>query len=101
MALETISRRNQDLQHISIQLYDSKIIYVGADVRKGVGEQTYEEWLDLDRLLVRAWESHLIRPELVCKVMGGKGKNVEGCIGLLLPEVTKRGILDLVELFLP
>ena len=35
-----------------------------VNTRRVIGETTYEQWSDLDRLLVRFWESHLIRPKM-------------------------------------
>ena len=43
----------RDLREISIYLpYYVTTAAVDADVRKVIGEEDWEEWLDLDRLLV-------------------------------------------------
>lgn len=55
----------------------------------------YERWLELDRLLVQLWESHSICPKVAHCVPQRKG----GCSWLdsLLPELTKRGAIGLIE----
>jgi len=51
------------------------------------------EWLDLDSLLVRVWESRSIRP---CVIRTLNWVNDTGdCIGSLLPEMMRRGMIDL------
>lgn len=70
---------------------------VGTNIRQTVGEATARQWLDLDHLLVELWESHSIRPKIGCVKLGEERQNVEYCVGCLLPEVTERGIIDVVE----
>ena len=48
--------------------------------------------MDLDRLLVQFWDSRSIRPKVVTEKKGKRD-----WAGYLLPEITKRGIIDLVE----
>ena len=54
--------------------------------------------MDLDRLLVEFWELRSIRPKIT---NGSTPRNDEkkgfmiDCVGCLLPEITKRGIIDL------
>jgi hypothetical protein len=66
---------------------------IDADVREEVGEAGYGEWLDLDRLLVQLWESRRIR----LMAAFTKGQDMRSSIECLLPEITKRGMIDLVE----
>ena len=66
---------------------------IDADVREAVGEVGYREWLELDRLLVQLWES---RPIHLMAVFT-KGQDTGSCIGCMLSEITKRGMIDLVE----
>jgi hypothetical protein len=56
-------------------------------------EAVRQEWQDLDRLLVQLWTSCLIRPKIVYATGSGLG----GLAPTLLPELTRRGAVDLVE----
>ena len=88
MALRTITSKHRDLQQISI--------YVPSRSTSTRDQETVSrQWMDLDRLLVQVWESHAIRTKVIC---GAAEKKVMcGYIGSLLPEITKRGIIELVE----
>jgi hypothetical protein len=99
MALQTITPKHQDLRQITIWLsYYLTLCGVGTEARWTVGVAKYRQWLDLDRLLVRLWESHSIRPKVVVPTKrADQTKNMRGGIGSLLPEITKRGIIDFVE----
>ena len=68
----------------------------GSVVRHAIGETMFGQWLDLGRLLVRLWESHLIRRKVVCTTRMGERGTI-GHVGCLLPEATKVGIIDLVR----
>ena len=101
MTLRTVTSKHKDLQKIFIHIYhrftpDSS----GASIRKVVGETTYREWLDLDRLLVEFWESRSIRPKVkyACASPNESKGAIDG-VACLLPEITKRGIADLVEYY--
>jgi len=86
MALQTIESKN--LRQITIDLY-------ALSVRQ-IGETVSQEWLDLDRLLVRLSTSHSIRP----KITNGKwdgGANLGSIVPILLPELTRRGAVDVAE----
>lgn len=55
-------------------------------------------WLDLDCLLVQFWESHPIQVKVVCPLpLNSDGWSVLDWVMFLLPELMKRGIIDLVE----
>jgi hypothetical protein len=98
-ALQTITPKHRDLQQISIwTLYPSFVCNAGVytDVKGAVGEAGYGEWLDLDRFLVQLWESRSIRPKVACTPRQTRQELVD-LIECLLPEITKRGIIDLVE----
>ena len=64
--------------------------------RKPIVESAYQEWQDLDRLLLRFWTSRSIRPKIGCK-NGKEGCDLRYLVPRLLPELTSRGIVDLVE----
>ena len=60
---------------------------------KPIVESAYQGWQDLDRLLLQFWTSHSIRPKIV-----GEGGYILGhLVQRLFPELTRRGIVDLVE----
>jgi hypothetical protein len=63
-----------------------------ADNEPTVGVK-FEQWLDLDRLLVQLWESRSIRPNLVPVEKPDAGDQMR----YLLPEITGRVVIDLVE----
>jgi len=58
----------------------------------------YGHWLDLDRLLAQFWESRSARPKVICTALMGEERDMRDFIGCLLPELTRRGMLDLAEL---
>ena len=92
-ALQTITPQHQDLRQVLIHLpYYLTFSGLFANIRQLVGEASYEKWLCLDRLLVQLWESHSIRP----KVVSATAQKKES-IGVLFPEITERGIIDLIE----
>ena len=91
MALQTV--KSKKLQQITIQLRTLTLrkMFVGVDEW---------EWQDLDHLLVRFWTSHSIRP-LVMYDPDEEGEDLRDKIDRmlsLLPELTKRGLVDIVEL---
>ena len=99
-ALQTITTGHRDLRQISIHVPNNlPLTDDGGNVGQIVGEVTYREWLDLDDLLVQFWESRSIHPKVILDstMWVGKGR-IKYCIGYLLPEITKRGIIDLVRL---
>ena len=97
MALKTITPEHRDLGRISIYLPPRLTFWnIGVDIRLSFGEETSRGWSDLDHLLVQFWEAYSIRPRVGCVRKREKGQNAEYCIGRLLPETTKRGIVDLV-----
>lgn len=56
-------------------------------------EEVYQGWSDLDNLLAQFSTSNSLRPKVAFQSRGGW----EGCVARLLPESTRRGILDLDE----
>ena len=99
-ALETITYQHRDLCEISIHLPDMLNCALNED---GVTIERIEEpnlgtqWLDLDRLLVQFWDSRSIRPKVVHPLTENEKKEMGDWAGHLFPELTKRGIIDLVE----
>ena len=96
IALQTVTSRHRDLRQIGICIYGLIFDDPSTDIRQMVGEVVYREWLDLDRLLVQLWELRSIRPKVTYDVMSvDKEKEAINCVSCLLPEMTKRGIIDL------
>ena len=65
------------------------------DAGKAIGAGILEQWMDLDQTLVRFWESHLITNVIRSRKREEVG--VAYFIGSLLPEMTRRGRIELVE----
>ena len=90
-ALQTITPKHRDLRRVVIDIpRNYTLASLGANGEQAIGESVYEQWPDLDRLLVQLWESHSIRPKVVCTA----GHDVEDFIGSLLPEIMRRGVVD-------
>ena len=87
--LKTITPKHRDLRQITIRI---PYYLTLTDAKQTIGEAICGQWSDLDCLLVLLWESRSVRLKVVCAVVRG----IEVCIGLLLPEATKREIVDLV-----
>jgi hypothetical protein len=83
MALQSIKSKN--LQQIAIHCH--------AIFRNPVGEIVHRAWRDLDRVLVQFWASHSIFPKVKC----GMGEKENPLIPILLPELTRRRVADLLE----
>ena len=99
MALRTITPNHRNLRQIFIGIpYALSRHGVGANIRQTLGETIYERWLDLDHLFIQLWESNSIRPGVrySCTSESEKKETVD-CVSCLLPEATKRGIVDLVK----
>ena len=98
--LKTITSRHQDLRHISVRVPDiwSYAIHEdGVTVERVVEANPDTKWWDLDRLLIQFWESHSIRPTVVCLPVEIEKNGARYWSGHLFPESTRRGIIDLVE----
>jgi len=97
-ALRTITPKHRDFRQITIYLaHDPTLWNVGTNVRQIVGELVFGQWLELDRLLAKLWESRSIRPQILYFAPLGNGKRITTRMGCLLPEITKRRIIDLDE----
>ena len=96
MALQTITQKHRDLRRVSIHVSHHDMPSTGANIREILGEQIYGQWLNLDHFLNQIWESLSIRSKVVC-IIPEEGHDIEDYIGYLLPEMKKRGTIDLVE----
>lgn len=91
MALKTLTPDHRDLQQISI------CVPVGDSACDGRrAKKIRRRWVDLDRFLVQLWESNTFHTRIIDKTKGeeeGARKRLE----VLLPEMTKRGIVELTD----
>jgi hypothetical protein len=78
-----------------IHLFDD-LIPDGTNAEQVIEEIHRRQWFALDHLLVQVWESRSIRPRATFTDKEGM-RGMRDCIGGLLPEITKRGIIDLVD----
>ena len=105
--LQTVSRDHRKLQQISLDATHALRAvnsdrFIPADPTRAIGEAAYQEWLELDRSIARLWESHSIRlkAEHDAATFGNEMEvkdEARKCLECLLPEVTDRGIVDLVK----
>lgn len=101
--LRTITPSNGNLQQISLGapyvIFTLSFRSVDpATLPRVLGETTYREWLELDRLLVLLWETHSIRLKIL--YLGSfrvDRPSARKCMDSLFPEVTTRGIANLEE----
>ena len=94
-ALETIAPKHRDLRRITIFLNDSAIASASPNRRvlESIGERVHKQWLDLDRLLLRLWESQSIRTEAVGTSLRDV-RDAKAVFRCLLPEMTERGVIE-------
>ena len=57
---------------------------------------SHQDWQELDRLLLQFWTSHSIRSKIECWGVDEVG-GLRALASRLLPELTGRGVVDLVE----
>ena len=88
VALQTI--KSKRLRQITINPYGT------AFVLNATEEMIYREWEDLDRLLIQLWTSRSIRPKVVYEVRGEE-RSLGKYAPNLLPELTRGGLVDVVE----
>ena len=88
MAIKTIESKN--LQQITVFSY-------GGTISFQIKEAVPQEWQDLDHLLVQFWTSHSIRPKIMYRRNQGGEDEARGFVQRLLPELTRRGVVDVVE----
>ena len=86
--LHTVEPKN--LQQISIALPGPALI------SHTTLETVQREWVDLDCLLVQFWTSHSLRPKVMYEPTK-RGRDLRNHVARLLPELTRRGVIDLVE----
>lgn len=73
------------------------LIGVGHSVGRTIEGEIHGQWSELDRVLVQSWESRSIRPKVIYTDQEKEGKErMRDWMGRLLPEMTERGMIDLV-----
>jgi hypothetical protein len=87
-ALESIQSKN--LQQITATIHPL------ATFGNPIEDTVRQEWQDLDRLLVQFWTSRSIRPKFTHETERGEN-GFRGLAPSLLPELMRRGLVDLVE----
>ena len=90
---KTTIPRHQGLRKISIRI--RHLAYFDLDTIKQ--SEDYEQWLDFDRLLVQFWESRSTCPTVVWTTWKRERQNMRGFAECLLPEITRRGMIDFVK----
>ena len=82
------SVRSKNLQDTTISRFCALLERIKGEVRR--------EWEDLDWPLVHFWSTHSIRPQIICLATKG-GRDLRDHVPSLLPELTRRGLIDLDE----
>ena len=92
LALQTITFTHQDPRELSINVFYYKFLV--TDARQVVEESAYGEWLRLDAILVQ-----LVDSRSICFTIhsGAQREEIYGHLGYLLPEMTKKGTIELEE----
>jgi len=89
-AFQTTIPKHPELQQISIHVpYDLTTF----DVKRST---VHGQWLDLDLLLVQFCELRSTHPKLTCRALIGETRDMREFVKDLLPELTRRGMIDLV-----
>ena len=87
MRLQTL--QSESLQRITLRSY------------RAIFPPAYQEWQDLDHLLARLQTSRPIRPKVVYEVdvkeVEVREEGTMGYVRRFLPELTRRGLVDVVE----
>ena len=96
-ALETITPEHRDLQQVLIYIPSCSLCddYKPVKIGGTVPEETYLQWVNLDRVLIQLWESHGVRTKAV--YAGMRKAEVRESLRVLLPEITKREVIELVD----
>ena len=88
-ALQTVESKN--LERITVRPDSYFFPY-------NITEPDRRQWHTLDRLLVQFWTSHSIRPKVTYEAGAvATRKDIRDHAPSLLPELSRRGLVDLVE----
>ena len=95
LTLKTITSEHRDIQESLIQARALSNLTDWPTSTAAVGDNTRGQWLDLERILIQLWKLHT-----ACAKIGyypGMRGECHQLMGDLLPEATKRGIVELVK----
>ena len=105
--LRTIVSNRRDRDVLQISLRASGILHAlpydfvpgtgPAGLRNAIGETKYQEYLELDHLLPRLWESRSVRLKVAYDVPYWLEEDGSSCMEILFPEVTAGGAIDLIK----
>ena len=97
--LKSVTPEHRDVRQILINVpFGFPPENSSVNIRRVIRETTYGQRLDLDCLLVRFWESHLIRPKIRHSGVSRRGKkDTIDCVLRSSPEMTKGELIDLVD----
>ena len=91
--LDTITPEHRDFKLVSIYFTD---LLQDTSLVGLTKEATYSQWMDLDRNLVRLWESHAIRTKVAFNVYEGQTRVTYDDMKYLFREMTTKGRIELV-----
>ena len=97
MVLKTPTSKPTDFRKDSIHIpIPTPPVDAPVSVKQSIGEETHEQWMDLNHILVRLWESSGVHTHILYTTEEEKR---EACkyIGALLPGMTKKGIVEMVD----
>jgi hypothetical protein len=83
------------LQSVKSEAFRQITIHPYGTFPNPIGPVERGQWQDLDSLLVQFWTSHSIRPVIKYKPREG-GRDLGRLAPSLLPELMRRGLVDLV-----
>ena len=92
-AFQTNILKHRELRKISIYVPRFLNFFAVDTIKKS---EEYEEWLDLDRLLVQFLESRSTLPNAICMRWEGANLDMRDFAECFLPELSRRGMIDLV-----
>ena len=96
MTLKTVTPRHIDLQEITISSSTlSRFVRRLPNIRRYAGHRL-RQWMELDTVLVQLWESHPVHVK-IAYCSGVDWEQVPELIEELMPETTRRGIVETVD----
>ena len=101
LALQTVTHEHRDFRQMFFRASEARPRLPGnidgSGIRKTIGEPAFNQWLELDHLLVKFWDTHSIRLKVSYNALRDEWKKIEVWVKCLLPEMAKRGLIDSME----
>jgi hypothetical protein len=88
-SLKTITSKHTQFKKVSMFICMEE--YIGF-----IGRDILDQWMDFDRVLVQLWELHAIHTRVDYSIEQEE-KEAREYIGILLPEMTKRGRIEMAD----